>query len=274
MRKKIILLILCFLNFSFMFSEKYIFEGKKYIDYIERYFQFNDGFFEYYIYDDDIMDYKKTAYPCEIQKEGAYLVANIKMDNGINKIYIFSADENHMIMYDLNNKNTILTTLLIGPRDESWIYPINNARASSYLSEILKGKIVEYKPKNLESIDLSLSWVEGVDGFGKGEVISFNNVGNGSRKIYIINGFFYPENPQLFYDNNRIKTLKINCYKNGILIKTEYRTLQDTGEMQLLEFSERYTSFDFIVEEVYKGKRFDDTAITGIFVDALDLYKN
>ena len=44
--------------------------------------------------------------------------------------------------------------------------------------------------------------------------------------------------------------------------------------MQLLEFSERYTSFDFIVEEVYKGKRFDDTAITGIFVDALDLYKN
>ena len=124
MRKKIILLILCFLNFSFMFSEKYIFEGKKYIDYIEQYYQFNDGFFEYYIYDDDIMDYKKTAYPCEIQKEGAYLVANIKMDNGINKIYIFSADENHMIMYDLNNKNTILTTLLIGHRDESWIYPI------------------------------------------------------------------------------------------------------------------------------------------------------
>ena len=42
----------------------------------------------------------------------------------------------------------------------------------------------------------------------------------------------------------------------------------------ILEFSERYTSFDFIVEDVYKGKRFDDTAITGIFVDALDLYKN
>ena len=274
MKKIIFLLILIFLNFSFAFSEEYIFEGKKYINYIELYYQFNDGFFECYLYDDDIQDYKKTAYPCEIKKEGPYLVANIKMDNSINKIYIFSADENHMIMYDSNNKDTILTTLLIGHRDESWIYSINNARASSYLSEELKGSIVEYKPKNLEINDLSLSWVEGVNGFGKGEFISFNNVEKGSRKIYIINGFFYPENPQLFYDNNRIKTLKINCYKNGILEKTEYRTLQDTGEMQFLEFSERYTSFDFIIEDVYQGKRFDDTAITGIFIDALDLYKN
>ena len=30
------------------FSEEYIFEGKKYINYIEQYYQFNDGFFECY----------------------------------------------------------------------------------------------------------------------------------------------------------------------------------------------------------------------------------
>ena len=77
----------------------------------------------------------------------------------------------------------------------------------------------------------------------------------------------------LFYDNNRIKTLKINCYKNDKLVSTQFRELKDTGEMQLIEFTERYESFDFIIEDVYPGKKYNDTAISGIFVDALDCYR-
>lgn len=47
----------------------------------------------------------------------------------------------------------------------------------------------------------------------------------------------------------------------------------NTGEMQLLEFSQRYDSFDFIIKSVYYGKKYNDTAITGIFIDALDCYE-
>ena len=43
--------------------------------------------------------------------------------------------------------------------------------------------------------------------------------------------------------------------------------------MQLIEFTERYDSFDFIIEDVYPGKKYNDTAISGIFVDALDCYR-
>lgn len=117
-------------------------------------------------------------------------------------------------------------------------------------------------------------FIEGVEGFGIGESVSFTNVGDGSRRIYIINGFFSPEKSSLFYDNARVKRLLIHCFdRDKNLVNVEERELNDTGEMQVLEFSERYKSFQFIIKEVYPGRKYEDTAITGIFCDALDLYE-
>lgn len=253
-------------------AESYPFEGITYVVDLEEFFCFKKGVFEKKE-SVDIFESKITPYPCEIKKEGGYLVANLKNNNSIEKIYIFNADRTHIIMYNSNSGETIVATELKGAIDEPWIYPVFNVTSSSYLTETLNGKQVSYPPENIRTHDVTKSWVEGVEGFGKGERISFGNCGNGSRKIYIINGFFSPDKPSLFYDNNRIKTLKINCYKNDKLVSTQFRELKDTGEMQLIEFTERYDSFDFIIEDVYPGKKYNDTAISGIFVDALDCYR-
>ena len=124
------------------------------------------------------------------------------------KIYIFCADKDHIILYK-KNSYIITATEKKGHRDEPWIYPVFNVTSSSYLTETLNGKQVSYPPENIRTHDVTKSWVEGVEGFGKGERISFGNCGNGSRKIYIINGFFSPDKPSLFYDNNRMHLMKL-----------------------------------------------------------------
>ncbi len=205
--------------------------------------------------------------------EGCYLIALIQKCKSVEKLYIFNCDEKHIIFLNSTTKEVIDGTEKKGHRDEPWIYSAFNYETSSFLTEEINGEKISYPVENLKIDKLSKSWVEGVEGFGKGEKVSFENCGNGSRRIYIINGFFYPKNTKLFYDNNRVKEFKINCYKGGLLIDTVYRKIEDTGLLQVIEFDNRYDKFDFIIEDIYPGKRFDDTAITGIFLDALDCFE-
>ncbi len=270
--KKFFIGLIAFLSIVFpITAETYPFKDVTYLEILDTLFCFKEGVFETYFFNENY-EWVTTSYSCEIKKEGAYLVANIQDKEKKQKLYIFNADKKHMVMYNATTGERITATEKKGIMDEPWIYSVFDITASSYLTETLNGKEVSYVAKNLNITNLSKSWVEGVEGFGKGEKISFTNVGaKGSRRLYIINGFFSPEKPSLFYDNNRVKTLKINCYdKNKKLVTTEFRELKDTGEMQLIEFSERYDFFDFIIEDVYPGKKYNDTAITGIFVDGLD----
>lgn len=274
MKKLLMLHIFIIFNICFLSASEYVFEGIKYVYVCDTYFCFDKGNFEITKCNEEGI-WSTKSFPYVLSKEGAYLVANVRKEEKVDKLYIFCADRKHLIFYDSDENEIYDTSEKIGHRDESWIYSCLEYQSTSYLSEILNGEKIEYKPENLAINKLTSSWVEGVDGYGKDEMISFKNRPlEGSRRLYIINGFFSPKKPSLFYDNNRVKTLEINCYKNGELINTVIKELQDSGEMQVLEFSERYSSFDFIIKDVYKGKKYDDTAITGIFVDALDAYKN
>lgn len=270
--KKTVLLRLCLFMLSSLYAKDYLFEGITYMSSIDLLYCFDNGKFEVHKYL-DTGEWEIKSYPYEMIQDDGYLIAKLNKDNSIDNLYIFNADKNHILIYDSNLKETIIATEKKGHRDEPWIYSARNVQSSSFLTEFLRGEKVSYKPENLGLYKLPFSWVEGVEGYGEGEKISFDNWGNGSRKIYIINGFFAPDKPRLFYDNNRVKELLINCYKGNELISTESRILKDTGEMQLLEFSQRYDSFDFIIKSVYYGKKYNDTAITGIFIDALDCYE-
>ena len=67
------------------------------------------------------------------------------------------------------------------------------------MSEELNGKRIDYLPENLAVNNLTSSWVEGVPGYGKNEKITFHNRPlNGSRRLYIINGFFLLRNHHFF----------------------------------------------------------------------------
>ena len=273
MKKKLCFFLFIVSSICHVLASEYIFEGIKYIYDIDTHFCFNNGNFEILTYNENGV-WQTKSFPYILSKEGAYLVANVKKGNKTDKIFIFNADRNHLIFFDCDENQIYDTTEKKGHRDESWILSCIGYEASSYLSEELNGKRIDYLPENLAVNNLTSSWVEGVPGYGKNEKITFHNRPlNGSRRLYIINGFFSPSKPSLFYDNNRIKTLKINCYKDDVLVDFFERVLEDTGEMQFIEFSERYSSFDFIIQDVYEGRKYNDTALTGIFVDALDVYE-
>ena len=95
-----------------------------------------------------------------------------------------------------------LEALKIGP---GW----GEYKVSSFLKE--KGNI--YGAENLPNINLFNPWVEGVDGYGKGEKISILHL---STVIIISNGFISYKKPYLFEKNCRLKKVKITDLNSGV----------------------------------------------------------
>ena len=42
--------------------------------------------------------------------------------------------------------------------------------------------------------------------------------------------------------------------------------------MQLIKFDKRYKKIEFVIKDVYPGLKYTDTAISGLFIDGLDIY--
>ncbi len=94
---------------------------------------------------------------------------------------------------------------------------------SSVLSETIRGTIVSYPPENLFDSDTSTAWVEGVEGYGRGEsvLILTNRIVSG---ISMVNGFAKSEG--LYNNNSRIKELGVSfvCGLNapGLVTENDY----------------------------------------------------
>lgn len=136
---------------------------------------------------------------------------------------------------------------------------INNVNASSTLVEKEKGAGF-YGSKNL--IDNSYkSWVEGVEGDGIGESISFEFESPIDIKgIGIRNGY---GDLRLYFANNRVKHLEV--YINDAF-KTCFR-LADTCDSYVYSFL-RYDNvkkISFTIKDVYKGTKYHDTCLNEIY---------
>lgn len=271
--KKIISILLVIMNCVFIFSSEYYFEGIQFVYSADLLFKFNFGELEISKINDD-GETSIERFPYNLKNEDAYLVVNISNPGKKKKLYVFNADRKHIILFDTDSNEVIDATEKKDHIDEPWIYSSNKYTASSCLSENIKNKCVTYYADNLSIQNLPLNWVEGVEGFGKGEKLTIDNCINGSRRMYIINGFFSPEKPSVYYSKNRVKTFLINCYKNGKVVNTVEKEIKDTGTMQIIEFSERYEKFELIIQDVYYGEKYNDTALTGVFFDALDCFEN
>ncbi|MCQ2579103.1 MAG: hypothetical protein MJ159_00220 [Treponemataceae bacterium] len=127
--------------------------------------------------------------------------------------------------------------------------------ATSTLSSAKKS----YNAENLID-ETSASWVEGEDGSGLGTkiIIEF--------KTQVILSEFYIKNGcgdfEYFYANNRVK--KLSCTfsnkANGIIL------LEDKPGFQKVQFSKpvKTNRIELTIEEVYRGEKFDETAIAEI----------
>ncbi len=155
-----------------------------------------------------------------------------------------------------------------------------DVKASSYLTD----KRHEYKPENVKYTMYSgecsmwgftetvVPWVEGKDGYGIGEWIEYDissflekreDLNNRNARLYILNGYVNPKLPHLYKENSRIKKATL-IIDDSTVIKIEF---EDIVEFKCVELGRSFTKVKIIIDEVYKGTKYDDTCITAITVD-------
>ena len=121
----------------------------------------------------------------------------------------------------------------------------------------------DYGVSHLFSNSLSEAWVEGRPGHGVGEwvTIDFPELRQ-VRAIIVRNG--YQKNADIFRKNGRVRRLRL-VFSQG---ETHVVTLQDGMDLQTLQLERPVRAYwvQFVIEDVYPGSTYTDTALTKLFV--------
>lgn len=147
---------------------------------------------------------------------------------------------------------------------------IDSVTASSALAD-------RYAAEKAHDFSIVTAWVEGVDGNGEGEYLRYSFPGTCPRitTVLIHNG--YVKNWEVWYDNARVKRLLMYYNDEPYAILN----LQDTMGLQsfdvgVLGYEDKDSapawSIKFEILEVYPGKKYEDTAITEIYFDGIDVH--
>ncbi len=142
-------------------------------------------------------------------------------------------------------------------------------------SELDSTKTINYSAKSANDLSYKTAWVEGKTNSGIGEYIEyyFENKSPRITSIIISNG--YQKSDSAWKNNNRVKKFKlyINGTEFGILNLSDSKTDQ---EFKLGAFGHNSDGSDLILRfeilEVYKGDKYNDTAITEIYFDGIDVH--
>lgn len=152
---------------------------------------------------------------------------------------------------------------------------ISAQRASSTLP--VQGKIA-YGVKNLHDFNHETVWAEGVDGYGIGEYVVFFAPEDCPRitTVNIINGYVKTE--ALWKANSRVKKLMMyfNDVPYAVLELEDSRSVQwfDIGIIGYGPQESKRPSYTlkFEILEVYPGEKFQDTVISDIYFDGVDVH--
>jgi hypothetical protein len=131
---------------------------------------------------------------------------------------------------------------------------------SSALEESLNGeKIIYNNFPGKHVITQDSFWVEGQSGSGIGESISVNP-GYSEAGFIFLNGFVAPWNKELYYENSRVKKIKMEY--NGI---EEIFDLKDSPNPQVFRFKRApATQIRITLLDIFPGAKYQDTAISNI----------
>ncbi len=142
-------------------------------------------------------------------------------------------------------------------------------------SELDSTKENNYSAISANDLSYKTAWVEGKSDAGIGEYIEFYFENKSPRITSIIISNGYQKSEDVWKNNNRVKKLKlyINGKEFGILNLADTKTDQ---EFKLGTFGHNLDGSDLILRfeilEVYKGDKYDDTAITEIYFDGIDVH--
>lgn len=150
-------------------------------------------------------------------------------------------------------------------------------------SELKPFKGIKYSARNSHDLSYKTAWIEGVPGYGIGEFLIYHFPPDNPRitKIIVVNG--YVKSEQTWLDNSRVKKIKmyIDNKPFAILNLTDSREEQ-TFTFEPIGYSDRddwkklsslpWWTIKFEIIDVYKGQKYDDTAITEIYFDGIDVH--
>ncbi|MGB4774575.1 MAG: hypothetical protein WBP45_05355 [Daejeonella sp.] len=133
----------------------------------------------------------------------------------------------------------------------------------------------EFKAKSADDNSYKTAWVEGKEDEGKGEYLEFffKNESPRITSIIVCNGYMKSETA--WKNNNRVKKLKlfINNKAAGVLNLEDSRSNQEFKVGTLGRNPDKKDLvLKFEILEVYKGEKYNDTAITEIYFDGIDVH--
>lgn len=132
-----------------------------------------------------------------------------------------------------------------------------------------------YFASNAHDFDLRTAWVEGAKGYGIGEYIEyyFEALSPRITEIRIYNGYFKSE--QAWEDNSRVKRFKLYVNNRPYAILELY----DTRAAQFFPVEPLQSKIKgkdlvlkFEISDVFKGKKWEDVAISEINFNGLDVH--
>ncbi len=141
-------------------------------------------------------------------------------------------------------------------------------------SSLKAQKGTSYSADNAKDLSFKTAWVEGKKDDGIGEYLEYYFKNDSPRVTTVIISNGYVKSQKAWEENNRVKKLKV--YVNNKVIG--YLNLKDTTDSQSFEigtFGKTKDKKDLILKfeivEIYKGTKYQDTAITEIWFNGLDV---
>ena len=149
--------------------------------------------------------------------------------------------------------------------------------ASSYLKSESSNN---YEPKNANDLNYKSAWVEGVSGYGIGEFLIYTFKAQSAllTEIIVVNG--YVKSEAAYRDNSRVKKLKVYLNdKPYAILNIEDKIANQGFKVEPIGYSDRENwdalknkpdwTLKFEILDVYKGLKYDDTAISEIYFDGI-----
>lgn len=142
-------------------------------------------------------------------------------------------------------------------------------------SNLKPGKSITYNAENANDLSYKTAWVEGSPDEGIDEYLEYHFKNESPRitKIIITNG--YVKSETAWRNNNRVKKLRLiaNDSLLGVLNLEDSRTDQafEVGTLgHNLDGTDLILRFE--IAGVYRGDKYNDTVITEIYFDGIDVH--
>lgn len=202
----------------------------------------------------------EERFPYSYEDKGPYYNLLIHKNNKIVEYVTLLAPNKEFFLAYTDNKISPLAQGFFG-KNSLLFFGKTKYSATNYLTE---GRI-KYVPENLSDLSIGKPWVEGSPGPGIGDKISINK--SSPVKSIIISNGFVSYKVQTYYNNNRVKLLRIY---NGNQ-KNEFITVELPDNAIPFEIQIPFNTKDLELEilDVYKGAKYDDTCINFILCKSI-----